>query len=235
MKKCFKLLGLVLLATALTFSYTSCGGDDDDTTTQEPGPGPNPDPDPDPDPEPEPDENPFEGMQEGTVRVHFTGDGIDTLYSCVQEEGYGLHPDLNTLSQTIFLSSRTIVAHPTQGYITLPYYRILFDAAKDSAFGTYADWYNTYLSRDAHGWDSVQVPNTSYYIHTGDYFYPGPYACGPIKITRKSFNTMTRKFSAKIVINMVKTADYKAGSVSRVDTLTAVYYKVVLPEFELSM
>ena len=223
MKKCFKLLGLVLLATTLTMSLASCGGDDDDdsttTTTTDPGDDPEP---PGPGPNP-PDENPFEGMTEGTVKVNFQG--ADTV---LEFASFKYYAELAGSGGIVALNYCGAKADAGNGQIYLPYTRVVADLTTDQALNPYLTWY---MSRGCGGWKNLIVTyqtGDKDTFEVGDYFYGGATSCGPITVSNFSYQGLRKQLTAKVQVTMVNFDDATGGvETPRTEVVTYYFYKFV--------
>ena len=232
MKKCFKLLGLVLLATTLTIAYTSCGGDDDDTTTTTtPDPGDDPGPGPGPGPGPDPEPNPFEGMEAGQVRAMFSGDGSDTIYTKIFRNYYAEHPSIR---EVVLWSTRAklgVEGAGNENRFYPPYYSCLASLDSSQGFEFYCEYYTN------GGWQDVIVTYQSGRVDThsvGNYVYVGSLWGGPITVDKVSYNSLRKVLTAKVVIPLAKTADiisdaaghFNPAANPEIQNLTILFYKV---------
>lgn len=215
MKKVFRLLGVALLATTLTMSLASCGGDDDDTTTQQGQPGEEPDPGPGPGPGPNPDPgtNPFEGMAEGEVKVNFQGQ--DTILTYPYINKYYEIPGTGGTWAINFVGAK---ADAGGGNVNLPQARLVADLETGQELNPYLTWYmyrgpwrNLVITYQSGAKDTFQV---------GNYFYDGT---TPITVENFQYKALQKKVTAKVTVNMVN-FDEATGGVANPTRETVVYY-----------
>ena len=226
MKKCFKLLGIALFATTLCFSMASCG--DKEETSTEQGSGGDPDPGPGPGPGPDPQDNPFEGMAEGTVKMNFNGQDVEMEYLV-----FKYYAEIAGSGGTWALNCHGAKADAGNGRITLPAFRIVANlTGEQTGLNPYANWVlttpnqsNGQLVND--GWYSLVV---SYQDGTKDTFDVGDYFYNHTNITVTNFNYQgfQKKLTAKIVVPMVNFDEATSGATNpQVYNATFYFYRVV--------
>lgn len=220
MKKCFKLLGIALFATTLCFSMASCGDKEETSTEQgsgDPGPGPGPGPGPDP------QDNPFEGMAEGTVKVNFQG--ADTILEATTFKYYA---ELAGSNGVVALNYCGAKADAGGGQIYLPYTRVVADLTTNQSLNPYLTWY---MSRGCNGWKNLIVTyqdNSKDTFEVGNYFYGGASTCGPITVSNFSYQGLRKQLTAKVQVTMLNFDDATGGVENpRTEVVTYYFYKFV--------
>ena len=224
MKKCFKLLGLVLLATTLTMSLASCGDKDEPAQEQQHQNPDNPDNPDDPDDPDDPEENPFEGMDAGQVKVSFQGQvqDVDTNYTILLEYPYlNKYYEIPASGGIWAINFVGAKADQGGGYVTLPQTRLVADLATGEHLNPYLTWY-----MNTPKWDTLVVTYGSGdkdTFNVGDYFYGGPNTCGEIQVSKFSYNALRKLLTAKVTVKMLNFND-ATGGVADPRTATVTYY-----------
>jgi hypothetical protein len=222
MKKCFKLLGLVLLATTLTMSLASCGDKDEPAQEQQHDNPDNPDNPDDPDDPDDPEENPFEGMDAGQVKVKFQGQDILLEYPYINK--YYEIPASGGIWAINFVGAKAQGAQANQ--VVLPQTRLVADLATNEHLNPYLNWY---MSDQATKWNDLVVSyqdGSKDTFQVGDYFYGGPNTCGEIQVSRFNYNALRKLVTAKVTVDMLNFDDATGGVADpRKETVTFYFYK----------
>lgn len=224
MKKVFQLLGVALFATVICLSLASCGDKDKDEPTQQQPGGDDPGPGPGPGPGPDPQDNPFEGMTEGQVKVNFQGQDIVMEYPYLNY--YYELPASGGLWIINFVAAK---ADRGGGYVTLPQARLVADLAtgQNQGLNPYLNWF---MTENATKWDTLLVTYTDGSRDTfqvGDYFYGGSNSdCGAIVVDHFNYRALTKQVTARVTVKMFNFDEATSGVENpSVETVTFYFYK----------